>query len=96
MTEGDELFDCDVVFNALHKWSIEPSKKAFHLENIATHEAGHVVGLGDLYDEVDSEMTMYGYSRKGETEKCTLEEGDWEGCGALYGGVEFTYESPRD
>ena len=84
MSANDELVDCDILFNALQKWSVTGTKKAFDVQNIATHEAGHVTGLDDLYDEVDSEMTMYGYSKKGETKKCTLEEGDWEGCGVLY------------
>lgn len=96
MSPDDELVDCDILFNALQKWSVTGTKKAFDVQNIATHEAGHVTGLDDLYDEVDSEMTMYGYSKKGETKKYTLEEGDWEGCRALYGGVEFPYQSPRD
>lgn len=82
---GDEMVDADIIFNALLKWSIGPSKKAYHVQNIATHEAGHVVGLADLYDEVYTELTMYGYSKKGETKKVSLEEGDILGTEALYG-----------
>ena len=58
--------------------------RAFDIQNIATHEFGHPVGLDDLYDEIYSELTMYGYSSKGETKKCSLEEGDVLGAQSLY------------
>ena len=101
LTPDDELLDCDLIFNALQKWSIERNKRTFHMGNIATHEAGHVAGLDDLYADEDSEMTMYGYGKKGETKKCTLEIGDWNGCVAHYGGMPYNeetwpYEIPRD
>ncbi len=81
------IWEVDIVFNAFHKWGINPSKrdKAFDLQNIATHEFGHPTGLDDLYDEIYSELTMYGYSSKGETQKCSLEEGDIAGAQELYG-----------
>ena len=43
------------------------------------------MGLDDLYNEIYSEFTMYGYSSKGETKKCTLENGDIIGAQFLYG-----------
>ena len=53
--------------------------------NSVTHEAGHVVGLGDLKDKIYSELTMYGYSEEGETKKISLENGDKLGTQFLYG-----------
>lgn len=53
-------------------------------ENIATHELGHAVGLGDLYTTGCSEQTMYGYADYGETKKRTLEAGDIKGVSELY------------
>lgn len=84
------IYEVDIVFNALHKWGINPTKKdrAFDVQNIATHEFGHPVGLDDLYDEIYSELTMYGYSSKGEIEKCSLEEGDIDGAQSLYGSPQ--------
>jgi len=79
------IWEFDIVFNTFQKWGIDPVKEdgvtigAFDIQNIATHEFGHLVGLDDLYDEIYSELTMYGYSSKGETKKCTLEEGDISG-----------------
>lgn len=83
-TEGDEMLEVDISFNLFHKWSVAPDKKAFHVRNVATHEVGHMVGLADLYDEVYSELTMYGYVKKGETKKTSLEEGDILGAQWLY------------
>ncbi len=81
------IYEVDIVFNAFHNWGIEPGKRdrAFDIQNIATHEFGHPIGLDDLYDDIYSELTMYGYSSKGEIEKCTLEQGDIAGARELYG-----------
>ena len=81
------IWEFDIVFNTFHNWGIDPVKrdKAFDIQNIATHEFGHPVGLDDLYDEIYSELTMYGYSSKGETKKRSLEEGDIAGAQELYG-----------
>ena len=85
------IWEFDMVFNTFHKWGIDPVKedkdtikRAFDIQNIATHEFGHPVGLDDLYDKIYSEFTMYGYSSKGETKKCSLEEGDIAGAQSLY------------
>ncbi len=81
------IYEFDIVFNTFHNWGIDPVKKdrAFDIQNIATHEFGHPAGLDDVYDEIYGELTMYGYSSKGETKKCSLEEGDISGAQELYG-----------
>ena len=87
---GEEFVDFDMIMNSLHKWGIDPNVednvriKAFDVRNIVTHEVGHVVGLADLYTDVYSELTMYGYGAKGETKKISLEVGDIAGCQVLY------------
>lgn len=84
------VYEFDIVFNAFHKWGIDPIKedkdkiKAFDIQNIATHEFGHPVGLDDLYNSLYRELTMFGYSSRGETIKCSLEEGDISGVQELY------------
>ena len=55
------------------------------LQNIATHEIGHGLGLEDLYNVVCDQETMYGYSSKGEIKKRTLEQGDITGLQIMYG-----------
>jgi hypothetical protein len=94
MSPGDEFYAFDVVFNLMQKWAIDPDGEGplepdakgrwFDLRNIATHEAGHVVGLDDLYDDSYSELTMYGYASPKETKKISLEAGDIAGAQALY------------
>ena len=85
------IYEFDIVFNTMHKWGIDPIKedkdkiKALDIQNIATHEFGHPTGLDDLYLTEYRELTMYGYSSKGETKKRSLEEGDKAGAQSLYG-----------
>ena len=95
--DGDEnglldIVEFDITFNALHKWGIDPDdegpdrlKREFDVQNVATHEVGHVLGLDDLYEEQYRELTMYGYTSKGETSKISLEQGDIDGAQFLYG-----------
>ena len=73
------VFD-DVDFD----WSEDGESGKMDFENIARHELGHAVGLGDLYNDACSEQTMYGYSENGETKKQTLESGDIAGIQKLY------------
>lgn len=88
----DAIKEFDIVFNALLKWGIDPDderpsklKNAYDVQNIATHEAGHVAALGDLYEDLYRELTMYGYSAKSETLKISLQTGDINGAQYLYG-----------
>ena len=79
LVEWDQIYD-DVDFD----WSSSGEGGKMDFENIATHELGHSVGLGDLYDSNCSEQTMYGYASYGETKKQTLESGDIAGISTLY------------
>ena len=83
------VWEVDIIFNTFQKWGIDPVKKdmAFDIQNIATHEFGYPVGLDDLYGEI----TMYGYSSKGETEKRSLEDGDVAGAQFLYEHLKTAY-----
>ncbi|MDP2664229.1 MAG: matrixin family metalloprotease [bacterium] len=79
LVEWDQVYD-DVDFN----WSSVGEAGKMDFENIATHELGHSVGMGDLYESTCSEQTMYGYASYGETKKQTLEAGDIAGIQKLY------------
>ena len=89
MSTGDEFAAFDVVLNLMQKWAIADEGGAkgkwFDIQNIATHEAGHVVGLGDVYDDAYKDLSMYGYGAPKETKKSTLETGDVLGAQQLYG-----------
>lgn len=80
ITEFDVLLDTD------YTWGDATVNSAvMDVQNIATHELGHGVGLADVYDSVCSEQTMYGYSSYGETKKRDLNSGDVTGIQVLYG-----------
>jgi hypothetical protein len=78
--ESDILFDTDFTWGNADKDST-----LMDLQNIATHEIGHTLGLSDLYTDACSAVTMYGYSTEGDTAKQTLEIPDITGLLKLYG-----------
>jgi len=80
--------DVDTVFNSRYPWAVfnpisdsecQSTPDAYDVENIAVHEFGHWVGLDDLYDVLDKDLTMYGYGAGGELKKRTLGTGDITG-----------------
>ncbi|MFH1412407.1 MAG: matrixin family metalloprotease [bacterium] len=80
-----ELVEWDQVYNqADYDWSATGEANKMDFENIATHELGHSVGMGDLYNTDCSSATMYGYAGYGETDKRSLEAGDIAGISKLY------------
>ncbi|MDO8575053.1 MAG: matrixin family metalloprotease [bacterium] len=84
-TYNRKLVEWDMVFDdTTYNWSAlgEPDKMDF--ENIATHELGHAMGMGDLYNSSCANETMYGYAAFGETIKRTLNAGDITGINKLY------------
>ncbi len=88
-----KIIEFDVLFDTDYNWGYAgPTDETnlgdteiMDLQNIATHELGHGVGLADLYDSAAAEETMYGYSTEGETKKRTLNTGDKAGIQELYG-----------
>jgi hypothetical protein len=85
-----EVLEVDTVFNKSLPWAIFPSSPecqsspdAYDLQNIATHEFGHWIGLDDLFDDSDKDLTMYGFGAGGEVKKRTLGTGDISGRNAL-------------
>lgn len=80
ITEFDVLFDTD------YKWGdATADPKKMDLQNIATHEIGHGVGLTDVYQTACSQATMYGYSDYGDIIKRDLAQPDITGLQKLYG-----------
>ena len=80
IVEFDMMFDTDWIWGDA---TVDNTK--MDLQNIATHEFGHAIGLDDVYNSACSEVTMYGYSDYGETKKRTLEQPDIKGLQTLYG-----------
>ncbi len=83
--KGRQIVEFDILFDIDFVWGdaiADPT--VMDLQNIATHELGHGIGLGDIYSDACSEVTMYGYSTEGETSKRTLEPADIEGLQKMY------------
>ncbi|HID90459.1 TPA: matrixin family metalloprotease, partial [Candidatus Bathyarchaeota archaeon] len=90
-TDTKLILESDIVFDDAEEWSTTGEPDRYDVQNVGTHEVGHSLGLGDLYDPADSEETMYAYCMPGETDKRTLEAGDKAGLRALYPGPMVTY-----
>lgn len=83
-----EAIDSDILFNTYYTWGDVEATGNFYLmdlQNIATHEIGHTLGLSDTYSKPCGNVTMYGYSTEGETSKRTLELPDIAGLQKIYG-----------
>jgi hypothetical protein len=81
-----QIVEFDILFNSKFVWGdakVNPS--VMDLQNIATHELGHGVGLSDIYSTAYDYVTMYGYSSEGDTEKRTLARPDINGLQKIYG-----------
>ena len=79
IVEFDMMFDTDWMWG-----DATVNLGAMDLQNIATHELGHGVGLSDVYETNCSLVTMYGYSDYGETQKRDLAAPDIKGLQTLY------------
>jgi hypothetical protein len=81
-----KIFEFDILFNLDYQWGdAGENPSLMDLQNIATHEIGHGLGLADIYEDGCSDVTMYGYSDYGETDKRTLADPDITGIQELYG-----------
>jgi hypothetical protein len=91
-TNTHEIVEFGMVFSTAYKWGMdgdgEGSKytltKAFDVQDIATHEAGHTLMLDDLYTLEAKQLTMYGYGDYGQTYAISLGAGDVSGIHAIY------------
>lgn len=80
------IVEFDIMFDTDYTWGDADGNPAvMDLQNIATHELGHGVGLADVYEAECSAVTMYGYSDYGETQKRDLDLPDITGIQKLYG-----------
>ncbi len=83
---GKKIVEFDQIYNIYYTWGdASSSTGVMDLQNIATHELGHAVGLSDIYSSSCSAVTMFGYSDYNEVSKRTLEEADIKGLQKMYG-----------
>ena len=82
------IAEVDLVFDHVY-WNFGApacgSANKFDLQNVATHEFGHWLCLGDLYGAADYNQTMYGYVDYGDCHQTDLYTGDIAGIRAIYG-----------
>ena len=92
-----EILDADVVLNGEHGFAFfdhdarDEGMQTYDLQNVLTHELGHLLGLGE--DMTDVDATMYAFSQPGETGKRDLEIVDKDSIAALY---DEEFESEAD
>ena len=84
-TATKEMIEFDIVLDSAESWSLTGAEDAFDVQNIATHEAGHTLGLKDLRSPKDGALTMHAYTWKGDDSKRTLGSGDILGIQKIYG-----------
>jgi len=84
-TTTKSIADFDIMFDTDFAWGDGASNPSLmDVQNIATHELGHGIGLSDVYKAPCGEVTMYGYSNYGDISKRTLETPDITGLQTLY------------
>jgi hypothetical protein len=83
-----EILDADIILNGEHKFGFFPDgseqgkTNVYDLQNVLTHELGHLLGLGEDYE--DEYATMYAFSQPGEIIKRDLETVDVDSVVQLY------------
>lgn len=85
--DAGKVLEADVFFNVAQKWSALAgcnSASAFDIENIGTHELGHVLAM-DHVSDAGRQATMYPSAPAGEVRKRTLTGGDIRGVRAALG-----------
>jgi hypothetical protein len=78
------VLEADIFFNTSQSWGVLSgcnSVSSFDVENVGTHEVGHILGLEHVSDAAKM-ATMYPSAPAGEVKKRTLTAGDVAGATA--------------
>lgn len=82
----DYVTDADIFYNVSHGWGVfdtcTSTETRFEVENVGTHEVGHVIGLAHVRD-AEAMATMYPSASRGEVKKKTLTATDIAGATVL-------------
>lgn len=78
-----QIYEADIVVDSTWRWYNNGSANGFDVQNVMTHEFGHMLGLDEEYTQ--KEATMYEKSSPGETKKRDLHQDDLNGFFAIYG-----------
>lgn len=85
-SDSGQILEADMLLNTVYRWGnavTDPSR--MDLQNIVTHELGHVVGMDDITGRACIDATMYAYSWNGDIQKRDLASEDIFGLQTLYG-----------
>lgn len=85
-----EIVGFMVTMDSAESWATDGSSDKFDVENVASHELGHVAGLGHDNPPKSGCLTMYKFAGLGETQKRTLGLGDKLGMNTLYSSTDTT------
>lgn len=85
--------EIDMIFNTNYLWGNDPDGEGplvlpyntYDLQNTATHEFGHVIGLNDIYNSAFIYVTMFGQADTAETYKDSLSPPDIYAAQQIYG-----------
>lgn len=85
-----EIVGFRILFDSGDAWATDGASTAIDVQNVGTHEMGHVAGLDHVHAPRDKCLTMYTFSSSGETQKRTLGLGDKLGLHKLYNSADVT------
>jgi hypothetical protein len=78
-------FDSKDIWRVYQSGSCASQGSDFDIENVGTHEVGHIIGLGHTSTaRPNKSATMHPYQGPGETQKRTLTTGDKAGIASIY------------
>lgn len=77
-----------MTLDSAEPWATDGNLSSFDVENVASHEWGHIVGLGHTNAPKDGCLATYRFTGLGEIQKRTLGLGDKLGMNNLYGSTD--------
>jgi hypothetical protein len=82
------ILDSDIILNGQgHSFTTTNQAGHHDVQNIMTHEVGHLLGLGHEIEPRDNDAAMYPFANPNETNKRTLSANDLAGVRSIYEGV---------